>query len=340
MWGATHGDKILKGAKPADLPIEQPIRFDFAVNLKTAQALGIMFPNEILRQVTEVVQQRAVILPCAGGFSAGPCDVASFPTFNRGRLRTDGGPGVGRRSGPLTRARRAMHSRQLLHAPLLALAELIGLLLVPAKPVQADINFVAALGSAQANATFATTLILTTSADVPAGGSIIVSTVSLLRAGTGNQPPTAATCSDSAGHTYATDIGVRDPNTLTAFCSTHQITAPFSAGSSIYVDWTGGDGSQNERALAFAVTGLASNPLDRTATNGGFSTGVRIGPTARTSQSDELLVSIVTFEGGSAATAFHPGDNGAGTICNGNSFQYALLPSVGSFAPPGLWGMY
>jgi putative ABC transport system substrate-binding protein len=53
---ATHVDKILRGAKPAELPIEQPMRFDFVVNLKTAQALGITFPNEIMLQVTEVIQ--------------------------------------------------------------------------------------------------------------------------------------------------------------------------------------------------------------------------------------------------------------------------------------------
>jgi putative tryptophan/tyrosine transport system substrate-binding protein len=49
-------DKILKGTKPADLPVEQPMTFDFVVNLKTAQALGITFPNEIMLQVTEVIQ--------------------------------------------------------------------------------------------------------------------------------------------------------------------------------------------------------------------------------------------------------------------------------------------
>jgi putative ABC transport system substrate-binding protein len=53
---AVYVDKILKGAKPADLPVEQPMRFDFVVNMKTAQALGITFPNEILLQVTEVIQ--------------------------------------------------------------------------------------------------------------------------------------------------------------------------------------------------------------------------------------------------------------------------------------------
>jgi putative tryptophan/tyrosine transport system substrate-binding protein len=49
-------DKILKGAKPADLPVEQPMTFEFVVNLKTAQALGLTFPNEIMLQVTEVLQ--------------------------------------------------------------------------------------------------------------------------------------------------------------------------------------------------------------------------------------------------------------------------------------------
>jgi putative ABC transport system substrate-binding protein len=53
---ATYVEKILKGAKPADLPIEQPMRFDFVVNMKTAQALGITFPNEIMLQVTEVIE--------------------------------------------------------------------------------------------------------------------------------------------------------------------------------------------------------------------------------------------------------------------------------------------
>jgi putative tryptophan/tyrosine transport system substrate-binding protein len=53
---ATYVDKILKGTKPADLPVEMPMTFDFVVNLKTAQALGITFPPEILLQVTEVVE--------------------------------------------------------------------------------------------------------------------------------------------------------------------------------------------------------------------------------------------------------------------------------------------
>jgi hypothetical protein len=213
-----------------------------------------------------------------------------------------------------------------------------------AAPAQAQIGTPVDLGANEADVSFATTLSIITPVLVPAGASLIIVAASDGVNVGGRPPPDTATCSDSASHTYTTDVSRNDNEVLTTICATHRIATPLAAGASLTVTWSGGGAGhgQNTRARAFAVTGLASTPLDQIHSAVGSGTTPSSGTALVTTQANELLVgAILDEQHDQAGAVFSPGTNGTGNVCStSGTSAYTAFPGVGSSNPSSLFPLY
>jgi fimbrial isopeptide formation D2 family protein len=211
----------------------------------------------------------------------------------------------------------------------------LALLLAAVPTAEAAITFVADLGGSEA-AGGSNMLTITTTATAPAGASIIIGSVA--RGSEGN--PTSVSCSDSGGNVYTTDLTNTSVD-FAAICATHRIAAQLLTGSTLTITWSGGGSPFTKRARAFAVTGLASTPLDRTASASGISTSPSSGSGGTTGQADELLVGLISDGTANVAGAgFSPGSNGTTNNCATGTPMYTALPGGVGTTPPSLFLMY
>ena len=183
------------------------------------------------------------------------------------------------------------------------------------------------------------TVSMTTTAAAPAGGSNIVMAAD--RCVRSCPQLFSVSCTDSAGNSYTTDVSiVTDGVDFQSICSSHHLAAALPAGSTITASFNGPVGSQGLVIRAIAVIGLASAPLDRTASAGSFGATPSSGNAATTTAADELLVGEIFAEQLTVANAgFMPGSGYtalAGVDGPGGLFgEYEIVSATGVYAADG-----